>query len=87
MYFTLIFVLLGAINAAKIPQGGLYTRIEPYRVLGRIQNYLDDNGLHNCFGRRIDQRLLIIKCWDTDEGLVDVHIETRPTRNYQVDYI
>ncbi len=87
MYFIFILLLLVAANSVKVPSGGLYTRIEPHGVLESIERYLEDNELHNCFARRIDFRLLALKCWGENEGLMDVRIETIPTKNYQVAYI
>jgi len=87
MQITLLLMFLITAYAMKTLPGGLYNKIEDQTVGESIERFLNDNDLHNCYARRMGQRFLALKCWSDLEGLMDVKIETSPTKSYQVTYI
>ena len=53
--------------------GQVYHRIPRYMVYERVEYFLRDNIINNCFEYREDKNKLSLKCWRHDR-LVDVKI-------------
>jgi hypothetical protein len=53
--------------------GQVYYRIPKYMVYDRIEFFLRNNIIDNCFGYREDKNNLLLKCWRHNR-LVDVKI-------------
>ena len=45
------------------PYGGIYERVPPGAVQNEVKRFLKDHDLDNCYGKRINEDLLSLKCW------------------------
>ena len=53
--------------------GQLYTRVDPFMVSARIDQFLEYHKINNCFERLLGENELHLKCL-RNNALVDVHL-------------
>jgi hypothetical protein len=71
----LIFLLLLLCVHANKPR--LWTRIPQFYVDNRVQQFINQNRITNCFEYQETETNLLLKCW-RDNKLTDVSIEINP---------
>ena len=74
MRIFIFFLLLLCVNANK-PR--LWTRIPQFYVDNRVQQFINQNRITNCFEYQETETNLLLKCW-RDNKLTDVSIEINP---------
>lgn len=70
-----IFLLLLICVGANKPR--LWTRIPQFYVDDRVQQFINQNRITNCFEYQETETNLLLKCWK-DNKLTDVSIEINP---------
>lgn len=73
----IIFLLLLICVGANKPR--LWTRIPQFYVDNRVQQFINQNRITNCFEYQETETNLLLKCW-RDNKLTDVSININPTK-------
>lgn len=74
MFIIVLFLIqIIIINGTK-PR--LWTRIPQFYVSERVNNFINSNGITNCFEFQETPTNLLLKCW-RDNKLVDVSIDIK----------
>lgn len=74
MKFIIFLLLLICVGANK-PR--LWTRIPQFYVDNRVQQFINQNRITNCFEYQESETNLLLKCWK-DNKLTDVSIQINP---------
>lgn len=75
-----IFLLLLLCVGANKPR--LWTRIPQHYVDSRVQNFINGNGITNCFEFQETNTNLLLKCWRNNQ-LTDVSIQIGHEKKYE----
>ena len=74
LLIILLFILLTRVYSNK-PR--VWLKIPHFYVVSRVEFFLNENRLNNCFEFRESETNLLLKCW-RDNQLTDVSIEINP---------
>jgi hypothetical protein len=89
LYFKIIimikFLLLCLIFQCTCHQPRMWARIPKYLVDDRVQNFLNQHRINNCYEFQESDTNLLLKCWK-DEQLTDVSIQIKPGKRKQPQY-
>ena len=81
---TILFVLLSFAYADNKPR--VWDRIPQFYVDQRVQNFINENRLTNCFEFVENEQYLKLKCW-RDNKLTDVDIMINPGKPKKKHYV
>ena len=75
------FLLL--LTCVKSDRARVWLKVPHFYVVNRVEFFLNENRINNCFEFRESETNLLLKCW-RDNQLTDVSIDINPTkkRNY-----
>ena len=80
MLFYCIFIILQIVNAFNKPRE--YNRIPKDQVHDRIYNFLERNGINNCYEHLEDRETILLKCYNNNELVnVEISIQSQNTNN------
>jgi hypothetical protein len=71
------FLLLLCLIFQCACQPRMWTRIPKFLVDDRVQNFLNQHRINNCYEFQESDTNLLLKCWK-DEQLTDVSIQIKP---------
>tara|TARA_B000000557_G_C20795261_1_gene452955 strand:- start:1238 stop:1531 length:294 start_codon:yes stop_codon:yes gene_type:complete len=78
LLLLLLLICVNKVNSNRrilINNGGIiWDRIPKYMVKEKVYNFLDENGVNNCFQHIENKDLMLLKCW-INNMLVDITIE------------
>ena len=83
-FVTILFVLLSFVCATDRPR--VWDRIPQFYVDQRVQNFINQNRLTNCFEFVENEQYLKLKCW-RDNKLTDVDIMINPGKPKKKHYV
>tara|TARA_A200000159_G_C7049935_1_gene225735 strand:+ start:219 stop:503 length:285 start_codon:yes stop_codon:yes gene_type:complete len=83
-FVTILFVLLSFASATDRPR--VWDRIPQFYVDQRVQNFINQNRLTNCFEFVENEQYLKLKCWK-DNKLTDVDIMINPGKPKKKHYV
>tara|TARA_B100000963_G_scaffold269116_1_gene237250 strand:+ start:16396 stop:16662 length:267 start_codon:yes stop_codon:yes gene_type:complete len=72
-----IFIFLLLLLCVQANKPRLWTRIPQFYVDNRVQQFINQNRITNCFEYQETETNLLLKCW-RDNKLTDVSIEINP---------
>lgn len=73
--FVILFMLFFSVMAVDKPR--LWTRIPKFYVDDRVNYFINNRGLNNCFEFQETENNLLLKCWRNNK-LTDVSIMIEP---------
>jgi len=73
--FVILFMLFFSVMAVDKPR--LWTRIPKFYVDDRVNYFINNRGLNNCFEFQETENNLLLKCWKNNK-LTDVSIMIEP---------
>ena len=73
--FILLYFTFFNIIQANIPR--IWKRIPQFFVTERVESFINENRINNCFEFRESETNLLLKCW-RDNQLADVSIDINP---------
>ena len=74
VFIIVLFLIQIIIISGTKPR--LWTRIPQFYVSERVNNFINSNGITNCFEFQETPTNLLLKCW-RDNKLVDVSIDIK----------
>jgi len=74
VFIIVLFLIQIIIISGTKPR--LWTRIPQFFVSERVNNFINSNGITNCFEFQETSTNLLLKCW-RDNKLVDVSIDIK----------
>ena len=78
--FIIYILLLQTVYGFHKPRE--YNRIPRDRVHDRIYNFLDKNGINNCYEHLEDPQTILLKCYNNNELVnVKISIQAQNTNN------
>ena len=83
-FVTILFVLLSFACATDRPR--VWDRIPQFYVDQRVQNFINQNRLTNCFEFVENEQYLKLKCW-RDNKLTDIDIMINPGKPKKKHYV
>lgn len=80
MMKVIIFLLFVFTNIASAMKPRVYIRIPQFFVYNRVESFINENAITNCFEFRESPTNLLLKCWRNNQ-LVNVNINIDKENN------
>ena len=78
----LILILLIWVNIVSSMKPRLYVKIPQFFVYNRVESFLNENAITNCFEYRESPTNLLLKCWRDNQVVnVDINIDKEYNNN------